>query len=80
MEAENRNSADEMLVMLKERSGVNMQFSMLEDIRIESPLKGVSTKKKKGKDYIWVGKDLSPDGWILKSDFENNKKRNDEQF
>jgi hypothetical protein len=76
MEAYNRAEADEMLKLLNQKTNV-IDMSNLIDVRIESPVKGVSKRKRKGLDFIWVGKELSEDGWMLEEDF-NNQTNQDE--
>jgi hypothetical protein len=80
MEAESKAVADNMLEQLGINSQTNIDLKLLEDVRIEMPIVGVSVKKRKGLDYVWVGKDNSSDGWMLKDDFteierQNSKKR-----
>ena len=70
METESKVSADEMLEMLSQKSNTKIDLSKLEDFRVETPLFGISTKKRQGRDLVWVGKDKTSDGWILKSEFD----------
>jgi len=70
MEAYSRKKADEMLELLPEKSGVSIDMNLLEDVRIESPLTGVSTRVRFGEKYIWVGLQKSVDGWMLESEFK----------
>lgn len=70
MEAENRQDADKMLVQLSINSKVKMRVADLVDVRIESPIFGVSTRKRQGKQYVWVGTDKTPDGWLLQSEYD----------
>lgn len=70
MEAEKRTDADKMLGMLGQKSNVAIDLSKLIDVRIETPLVGISKRRRGGNDYIWVGKENSSDGWILQSEFE----------
>jgi hypothetical protein len=76
MEAENRSIADDMLRELATKPNVNIDFKKLQDIRMETPIVGISTKNRKGIEYTWVGKDYSSNGWIEKQEFESiNKQR-----
>lgn len=76
MEAENKVIADQMLAQLGQNSQTNINMSLLEDIRIETPIIGVSKKKRKGVEMVWVGKENSSDGWIEKATFDEIEKRN----
>lgn len=76
MEAENRKMANDMLHQLGQSSQTNIDMSLLEDIRIEVPILGVSKKKRKGIEMIWVGKENASDGWISKTEFTEIEKRN----
>lgn len=79
MEAENKIMADDMLQQLEHNSQTKINMSLLEDIRIEVPILGVSKKKRKGVEMIWVGKENSSDGWISKADFTEIEKRNSQK-
>jgi len=70
MEAECRYDADLMLKQLSLNSGVKIDLRKLIDIRVETPLFGITEKKRKGKDLIWVGTDKTSDGWIEKTEYE----------
>lgn len=72
MEAYNRESADQMLEQLNEKTGV-INMGDLEDIRIEMPIMGVSKRKRLGKTYVWVGLEKSGDGWMLEADFKKHQ-------
>ena len=74
MEALNRDLADEMLESLNEKTQV-IDMSLLEDIRIESPVMGVSKRKRHGESFTWVGKERSVDGWMLDSEFKQANKK-----
>jgi hypothetical protein len=39
-------------------------MNKLEDMRVETPLVGISTKKRNSINYTWVGKEHTSDGWI----------------
>ena len=64
MEAENKDLAFQMLDRLSEKSNTNIDLNLLEDIKLETPLLGISTKKRNGISLTWVGKENSSDGWI----------------
>jgi hypothetical protein len=74
MEAENRSIADDMLRELATKPNVNIDFKKLQDIRMETPIVGISTKNRKGIEYTWVGKEYSSNGWIEKQEFESINK------
>lgn len=73
MEAYTKDEADNMLSQLNEKTGA-IDLTKLEDVRIEMPIKGVSKRKRLGKDYVWVGVDYTTDGWMEETEF---KTRND---
>lgn len=70
MEAENKNKADEMLVELQYKSNTPIDISRLIDVRVETPIVGISTRKRKGNEFVWVGKEYTSDGWILKEEYD----------
>jgi hypothetical protein len=70
MEAENRLQADQMMQELKERSKVPISVKDLIDVRIETPIIGISKRKKKGNEFIWVGLEHTTDGWLLQSEYD----------
>ena len=71
MEAENRDTADDMLRELARKPKVDIDFKKLQDIRIETPIIGISTKNRKGIDYTWVGKEHTSDGWMENTQFKS---------
>ena len=78
MEAENKNDADQMLVELQYKSQTEIDFKKLVDVRVETTIAGISTRKRKGNDFVWVGKEYTRDGWLLKDEYDkinnlNNK-------
>ena len=73
MEAYNRESADNMLEQLNEKTGV-IDMTTLEDIRIEMPVLGISKRKRHGEVFVWVGLKRSVDGWMLESEFNEKAK------
>lgn len=80
MEAESKLIADEMLDMLSQKSNTNIDMSKLQDFRVETPLFGISKRKRKGQNFVWVSKDISSDGWLIQSEFDKienlNKPKN----
>lgn len=70
MEAETRAIADDMLRELATKPKVNIDFKKLQDIRMETPIVGISTKNRKGVNFTWVGKEHTSDGWMEKKEFE----------
>ena len=78
MEAENKTDADQMIVQLQYKSQTSIDFNKLVDVRVETPIVGISTRKRKGNDFVWVGKEYTRDGWLLKDEYDkinnlNNK-------
>ena len=74
MEAEDRATADQMLVQLSVKSKVRMKTADLYDIRIETPLFGITTKTRNNIEWVWVGKDKTSDGWIELEEYERIEK------
>lgn len=76
MEAENRDMADKMIGELGRKSNLNIDFKQLIDLRIETPIVGISEKKRDGVEMVWVGKENTSDGWLSKEEFNrlNTKK------
>ena len=82
IEAESRNVADSILISLNNKSGNWLSINDLVDLRIESLVIGVSNKKIKDKNYIWVGKKYTQNGWMEEEQYLkiviNNKKQHNE--
>jgi hypothetical protein len=82
MEAENRITADQMMQQLKQTTTANLSAKDLIDIRVETPIIGISKRKKHNNDYVWVGKEFTSDGWLLQTEYDeiqklkNNNKNN----
>jgi hypothetical protein len=82
MEAEDRTSADQMMQRLKENTSVNLSAKNLIDIRVETPIIGISKRKRHNQEYVWVGNEFTSDGWLLQSEYDeiqklkNNNKNN----
>ena len=70
MEAENKLMADDMLYHLSQKSKTNIDMSLLEDVRIETPLFGISKRKRHGKNFVWVGKEKTSDGWLEQEEYD----------
>lgn len=70
MEAENKNDADQMLVELQYKSQTSIDFNKLVDVRVETPIVGISTRKRKGKEFVWVSKEYTSDGWLEKEEYD----------
>jgi primosomal replication protein N len=69
MESYSKDEADNMLSRLSEKTNA-IDLTALEDVRIEMPVRGVSNRKRHGKNHIWVGTDITSDGWIEESEFK----------
>jgi hypothetical protein len=81
MEAENRATADQMMQQLKENTSVNISAKDLIDIRVETPIVGISKRKRQNKDYVWVGNEFTSDGWLLQSEYDEIQKlKNDNNY
>lgn len=78
MEAENRATADQMMQQLKENTSVNISAKDLIDIRVETPIVGISKRKRQNKDYVWVGNEFTSDGWLLQSEYDEIQKLKNE--
>ena len=74
MEAEDRLTADQMMQKLKENTSVNLSAKNLIDIRVETPIIGISKRKRHNKDYVWVGNEFTSDGWLLQSEYDEIQK------
>lgn len=70
MEAENKHDADQMLVELQYKSQTSIDFNKLIDVRVETPIVGISTRKRKGKEFVWVSKEYTRDGWLEKEEYD----------
>ena len=81
METENKANADKMLVELQYKSQTSIDINRLIDVRVETPIIGISKKKRKGVDLVWVGKEFTQDGWIPQEEYDKinnlNKKQNE---
>jgi hypothetical protein len=74
MEAEDRFMAYEMLKQLSFKSQTKIDMTKLEDMRIETPLVGITTKKRNGIDFTWVTKKHTSDGWLETEEYQKIQK------
>jgi len=74
MEATDRTSADKMMQQLKQTTNTNFSAKDLIDIRVETPIVGISKRKRRGNEYVWVGIELTDDGWLLRSEYDEIQK------
>lgn len=79
MEAEDRLTADQMMQKLKENTSVNLSAKNLIDIRVETPIVGISKRKRHNQDYVWVGNEFTSDGWLLQSEYDEIQKLKQQQ-
>jgi hypothetical protein len=79
MEAEDKRTADQMLVRLSLKSKVRMKTADLIDVRIETPLFGITTKTRNNIEWVWVGKDKTSDGWLELEEYEKIEKMKQQQ-
>jgi hypothetical protein len=74
MEAVDRTSADQMMQQLKQTTTVNLSAKDLIDIRVETPIIGISKRKKNNQEYVWVGTEFTSDGWLLQTEYDEIQK------
>ena len=74
MEAEDRLTADQMMQKLKEYTSVNLSAKNLIDIRVETPIIGISKRKRHNQEYVWVGNEFTSDGWLLQTEYDEIEK------
>jgi hypothetical protein len=74
MEAEDRITADQMMQKLKENTTANLSAKNLIDIRVETPIIGISKRKRNNEDYIWVGNEFTSNGWLLQTEYDEIEK------
>jgi hypothetical protein len=78
METTDKATADNMLNQLSQKSNTQIDMRRLEDFRVETPIVGISVKKRNGEELVWVGKEFTSDGWLSQEEFdriENLKKQ-----
>lgn len=64
METTDKATADNMLRQLSQKSNTQIDMRRLEDFRVETPIVGISVKKRNGEELVWVGKEFTSDGWL----------------
>lgn len=69
IEADNRNTADSILINLNQKMGNWMNIKDLSDLRVETLVIGISTKVKENKKYIWVGENNHKGGWMIEEEY-----------
>jgi hypothetical protein len=74
MEAIDKLTADQMMQQLKQNTTVNFSAKDLIDVRVETPIVGISKRKRHNKDYVWVGNEFTSDGWLLQSEYDEIQK------
>lgn len=79
MEAEDRLTADQMMQKLKENTSVNLSAKNLIDIRVETPIIGISKRKRHNQEYVWVGNEFTSDGWLLQTEYDEIQKLKQQQ-
>jgi len=79
MEAEDRITADKMMQQLKQNISVTLSAKDLIDIRVETPIVGISKRKRHNQEYVWVGKEFTSDGWLLQSEYDEIQKLKQQQ-
>jgi len=79
MEAEDRLTADKMMQQLKQNTTAKLSAKDLIDIRVETPIIGISKRKRHNQDFVWVGKEFTSDGWLLQSEYDEIQKLKKQQ-
>jgi hypothetical protein len=79
MEAEDRLTADQMMQQLKQNTTVKLSAKDLIDIRVETPIVGISKRKRHNQEYVWVGNEFTSDGWLLQSEYDEIQKLKQQQ-
>jgi hypothetical protein len=79
MEAESKDVADRMMQQLKQSTTANISAKDLIDIRVETPISGISKRKRQNQDFVWVGKEFTSDGWLLQSEYDQIEKLKQQQ-
>jgi hypothetical protein len=79
MEAEDRITADKMMQQLKQNTTIQLSAKDLIDIRVETPIVGISKRKRHNKEYVWVGNEFTSDGWLLQSEYDEIEKLKQQQ-
>lgn len=79
MEAEDRITADQMMQKLKQNTTAKLSAKDLIDIRVETPIVGISKRKRHNQEYVWVGTEFTSDGWLLQSEYDEIEKLKQQQ-
>jgi hypothetical protein len=79
MEAEDRLTADKMMQQLKQNTTAKLSANDLIDIRVETPIIGISKRKRHNQEYVWVGTEFTSDGWLLQSEYDEIQKLKQQQ-
>lgn len=79
MEAESKDVADRMMQQLKQSTTANISAKDLIDIRVETPIAGISKRTRQNQSYVWVGKEFTSDGWLLQSEYDEIEKLKQQQ-
>ena len=79
MEAEDRLTADQMMQQLKQNTTAKLSAKDLIDIRVETPIVGISKRKRHNQDYVWVGNEFTSDGWLLQTEYDEIQKLKQQQ-
>ena len=79
MEAEDRLTADQMMQQLKQNTTVKLSAKDLIDIRVETPIIGISKRKRHNQEYVWVGNEFTSDGWLLQTEYDEIQKLKQQQ-
>jgi hypothetical protein len=79
MEAEDRITADKMMQQLKLNTNIELSAKDLIDVRVETPITGISKRKRHNKEFVWVGKEYTSDGWLLQSEYDEIQKLKQQQ-
>lgn len=77
IEAKNKQAAIDYLA--EELESYHPQLLNIEvvDIKVQTPVYGITEKTEKGINYVWAGYDQLPAGWMIKDDFLQLKPRNE---
>ena len=79
METTDKATADNMLRQLSQKSNTQIDMRRLEDFRVETPIVGISVKKRNGEELVWVGKEFTSDGWLSQEEFDRIEKLKQQQ-
>ena len=74
METTSKDLAYRMLVQLSHKAQTSINIKNLEDMRVETPLMGISVKKRNGISMVWVGKEYTSDGWLEQDEYDRIEK------